>query len=57
MAAISLVVVGCAGFPGLLVLGVLGAAVGFVGLQYLAWGWWLGNQIRKDEERADQQPK
>jgi hypothetical protein len=47
--AVVLVVVACAGLPGLLLLAVLSAVVGFIALQYLIWGWWLGKRIREEE--------
>ena len=47
--AIVLVVVSCAGLAGILVLLALGGVVGFVALQYLIWGWWLGKRIREEE--------
>jgi Flp pilus assembly protein TadB len=47
--AVVLVVVSCAGLPGILVLLALAAVVGFIALQYLVWGWWLGKRIREEE--------
>ena len=51
--AIVLVVVSCAGLPGVLLLLALGGVVGFVALQYLIWGWWLGKRIRDEEAARD----
>ena len=52
-AASVLVVFSCAGVAGLFVILAIGAVAGFIGLQYLAWGWWLGNKIRQQAQTDD----
>jgi hypothetical protein len=47
-----LVVFACAGVPGLLLLLAICGVAAFIGLQYLAWGWWLGERIRREELEA-----
>ena len=49
-----LVVFSCAGVPGLLAMLAIGGMAGFIGLQYLAWGWWLGEKIRREELAANE---
>jgi hypothetical protein len=51
--AAALVVVACAGLPGILVLLALAGVAAFIGLQYLIWGWWLGNRIRQEEQAEE----
>lgn len=53
--AIVLVVLSCAGIAGLYALLAIGSVAGFVALQYLAWGWWLGNKIRREEQAAQRE--
>lgn len=52
VAALSLLTMG---FVGLIVAVVFGLAA-FIAVQYLIWGWWLGNAIREDveAEQADE---
>ena len=42
------------GFVGMVVAIVFGMAA-FIALQYLIWGWWLGQAIRDDFEAEEQE--
>lgn len=54
-AVVVLVAFSCAGVAGLFTLVAIAAVVGFVALHYLAWGWWLGNRIRRQEAIDEEQ--
>ena len=40
------------GFVGVIVA-VVACMAAFIGLQYLLWGWWLGQAIRDESEAED----
>ena len=50
LAALSMLTMG---FVGLIVAVVFGMAA-FIALQYLIWGWWLGDVIRQDDAAREE---
>jgi Zn-dependent protease with chaperone function len=50
IAVLSLLTLGFAG----VVLGVALLMAAFIAFQYLLWGWWLSDLIRKRQQKEDQ---
>jgi hypothetical protein len=52
-AALIVGLIAATGLAGLYIVLALAGVLGFAGMHYVLWGWWLSNKIRREQEAED----